>query len=342
MSVVIFIFFFSSKYCMVKDPTVSEQGDFYTRKFHNLAFDSITTNGLPEDRFTVKTMIPLHNCEPLVGMRSMTCSDFTAFKLSFLLGKSDIQLSKFSNGATGVSVSVPTPSGASLALYTLSPGFEENAQGKVSVDLPLGSHALHVSLDIPSLDQNPEPILTLSSTVKITKHVDVISQLIRPVKTGGQAVASVLHLGVKFQPCGHCHAGLGLEANVGGLRNIHSSAFFVSHSGGSFSLIGKYGFNGTPHSLQFLTTSQMKLWKHKQTEYDKTQPYLISPYPTVGLSYDLVSNRASAFADISLGAWNPSAERERGVNLNIKVGVNVLKNNWKEPFFGVHLNASEA
>jgi hypothetical protein len=330
---------------MVHDPTRSDSaGDFYSKAMHSLALEAIALKSLPSDLFTVKTAIPLPLCEPLVGMRSMTCSDFTAFTLSFKISKSDIELSKFSNGSTGLSLAIPTPSGASLYLFTQSPGFDENSKAKIAVDLPLGPNKVHASLDMPSMD-NPEPVLTLGSVINVNKHVDLIAQLEKPVN--GQPLSTIINFGAKLQPCGHFHTGLGFEALTDGLghfklQNIHSSTFFATHAGGTFALIGKYGFL-TPHSLQLAVTSQMKLWKQAQKEPDTPGPYLVSPYPTVGLSYDLVSSRTCAFVDMSIGAWNPSTtERDRGVNLNLKVGVNILKSNWREPHFGVHLSAAEA
>lgn len=318
---------------MVHDPTRFEtEKDFYSSAFKKFAFDEIFQKSPSPDPFTVRTSIPLPHCDPLVGMRSMTCRSFTAFTLGFRLGEStDIELSKFSNGSTGLFVSLLTPSGATLSLYTQSPGFEEFNQGKFQVDVPIGKmHAFHANLQL----QEPNPKTTVGASIHVFEHIDIITQLV----SGLQGKKS-LNIGAKFQPCAHFHTGLGIEASLhpSRIENIHSSTYFQTRAGGSLAMIGKYGIT-SPHSLQLVGTSQIKLWKNS----DSRNTHLTAPPPVVGLSYDLLANRACAFIDLSVGAWSPSTEKKSGINVNIKVGVNVLKNNWTEPRFGVHLTATES
>jgi hypothetical protein len=195
--------------------------------------------------------------------------------------------------------------------------------------------------------ENPEPIVTLGTCVQAAKHIYVI----------GQVSGSLLSMATKFQPCGHMHAGLGVDFGFTGIKSkiiaksIQSSLYFGTHSGGSFALLGRLGLDTSVASnLQIGGT--MKLWKpdpvspgqnHIGTsplspETSKSIEATVST-PIIGFNYDLLQDKISTYIDLKLSASEP---KQSTISLNVRLGMYVDTNSlWRTPTFGIHLNASE-
>lgn len=329
----------------VRDPLNLFQTDFFTQSLHLQAQSAVSSKALYRDPYTIRTYIPLSGCEPLAGMRSMTCSDFTVFSLIFRTGPLLSELAKYSNGATAITSHYTTPiENATVTVHAKSSGFDETSSSRVQFDkqfTPAG-HSVHLAVDTPDLER-PAPILTLGSSIQVTKNVSLISQISQEL-----AQLDTVSIGAKFQPCGHMHAGVGAAVSVTPknitIKSIQSSLYFGTHSGGSFAALGSIGLDGVRgHSLKLAGTTLLKL---KYLAYSPTvpsdpsmrSPSISIPYPVLGFNYDVLQDTASAYMDVKLSA---SDAKRAAIDISLKMGVHLNKDSWKEPGFSLHLNASE-
>ena len=310
---------------MQKDPLDFAAANFFTHALHLHAHSKISKH--PKDQYTVQTGIPLPACEPLTGMRSITCYQFTAFSLQFNVMNAPTEFAKFSNGATSVTTTVPLAEKASLYVHAKSPGFAETSSSRIAYDSRIGEHRLHASIDLPSLE-DPEPALTLGGVVRIKKDWELIGQLAR----------DDVSVGVKFQPCGHMHAGLGVAfGSAYTVKNLQSSVYAATHAGGSLAVLGTYALNGGLSNLQLMTTTRLNLWSSGTDSPRADGVEVRLPAPRLGFAYDLVNQRTSVFIDMRVSASAPA--RKSAMNLGVKLGFDVTK--FGQPRFTAHINASE-
>ena len=89
---------------LVTDPlNPSANFDYIDKRVHaNLNENYENFNSLFS--YHIKTNIPLSNCEPLIGMSSVTNPDWTAFTLSLASHPFRADLTKFSNSCSSISL----------------------------------------------------------------------------------------------------------------------------------------------------------------------------------------------------------------------------------------------
>ena len=334
----------------VKDPLQPYQADFFTKALNLHALASVSTKALPRDKYTIRTFMPLTGCEPLTGMRSMTCADFTVFSLIFTTSPLVSEVAKYSNGTTGVTAKYAMDKSTLLTAHAKTAGFDPSSSSRIQVDKIVNERGdmFHVAIDTPSLEV-PEPILTVGGSTSVAKDTTLITQLWRELPAQG-SLFDTLSVGVKYQPCGHMHAGIGADLGFTSkdlnVKNLHSSVYLGTHAGGSLAVLGSLALDrARPHSLRVGGTTQLRIWDKPLPEAipvdsPPREPTVVIPYPVLGVNYDLVQERTSAFVDLKLLAV-PSTEKTARMDLSLKVGMHVMGTNWKEPQLSVHLNAAE-
>jgi len=318
---------------IIKDPLNPFHADFFTTHLHLHAHAAVGAKAFPRDQFSIKTVIPLSGCDPLIGMRSMTCSDFTAFSLMFRTGPFLSEIGKYSNGASSVTTKLNVDPDTVISVHAKSPGFDDTSSSRISGDrrFQLGKKlqgAMHMAIDIADLG-NPDPFLTLGGSVEMRQYFHVISQVNR----------ESLSLGVKFQPCGHMHAGIGMDFDLSRkiFRDIQSSLYFETHAGGTVGVLGTLSIDKQRQSSLLLCgTTQIQLWDQPAQSTSGDAEVLSVPNPVMGFDYDVFHDRASGYVDLKILA---AAPKKSSVNLSVKMGFTTVS--WRNPIFGMHLNASE-
>ena len=329
----------------VKDPLNRFETDFFTSALHRHAHMAVTADVLPKDRFSIRTFLPLAGSEPLTGMRSVTCDDFTVFSLVFRTLPVVTEVGKFSNGTLSLTSRFPLDKFTAVAVHAKSAGFEETPSSRIRIEraVPGWRSTLFVSVETPSLEF-PQHILTLASSHELSKSVSLHSQMSQSELRSGKFF-DTFSAGFKYQPCGHMHAGLGVAVNtadVVSVKNIQSSMFLGTSGGGTFACIGNFCLDkSAPHSLQIGTSVRLsKELPIAQPADPNQRPLLRIPAPVFGVNYDLVQDRLTSHVDLKFLASN-SRENASTVNLNLRIGVEVLSKNFASPRFSLHLNAAE-
>jgi hypothetical protein len=333
---------------LVSDPSdPTEARDYFVSRFHHLAHDLLFRRVPRDDQIVISTALPLVGTDPLVGMRSMSCASFTAFGLLFKTeGPAWTEISKYSNGSTGVNVRVQRGE-IDTRVHLKSSGFDETASGRVAFNLDENSSGVSGQLRLDFTDLNgqvPSSIL-LGSSYRISKAVHLVSQ-------SNHDLSSVF-AGLKFMPCGHMHAGVGIE-----LRNrlskqegtsattvLHTSGFCQTHSGGSFGFIAGMGKNDV--DLRIGGTTKLFSWmpNHQNQEADEENSNSVAgsyniPSPVVGWQYDLGSRTVSSYVDVGLSAGNGAKSR---IHLDLKFGLKWIPGKaLNEPAFSVQVSGYES
>ncbi len=312
---------------LVSDPSrrqfAHEPKDYFVSRFHGMAHAFIAAS-LPRDQLTVSTALPLAGSEPLVGIRSMSCANFTAFTLQFeTVGPISADITKYSNGCTGVTA-LHKAGPVSVGLHAKSAGFDENASGRLEVDYRHSdSVSSQVRMDFPNLDTQRPGNVSLGSSLRVSKNVFFISQVARDAVVGG----------LKFQPCAHVHAGLGIEQQFSKVPAtvIHSSMYLETHNGSVFGFMGALGKGGTS-SFKAAASTKLVSWFGPQKEGDSKVS------PVVGIQFD--KQEVASYMHLALSASNGTKSK---MNLGLKLGVRAgIKSLLTEaPQFSLHVSAAE-
>jgi len=320
----------------VRDPLATSNCEFFSEKM-NQKINKLLANTVPDtNQLTLRTSLPLANCEPLAGMRSYTCPDFTAFSLLFKTGSDTIhQVSKFSNGTNSFSFQ-----NKYFHIYTKSSGFEETASGRFSVSLDSNNTITIESSDL----ENLSPKISIGSVAKFGKNWALISQL--------NLLDAAGSLGIKFQPCGHMHAGFGFTTNPLSAKKLfkscHSSLYFETHKKGVFGCIGTIGLDGTvPHNFSLGLTSRMDSVLPRKITAKDTGGIVEIPSPVVGMNYDLFHKRFSGFIDFQFTAISQPQEIPKSqpgpITLKLRMGISIDQSQWPPaPAFSCNLSATES
>jgi hypothetical protein len=307
---------------VVYDPLdLDSRNDYFSRSLHLHALEKFTW--FLNSPTSIRTRIPLAGCEPLTGLRSFTCESFTAFALKFnTLWPIDAttELSKFTNGASGISVQQE-----GVKVHAKSAGFDETSSGRLDVVRPISPYlTVSASVEAESLEQ-PNPIVKLGASWEFKKNLFILSQ----VAYGTLDVAKV---GIKFQPCGHMHAGLGLSLDRrGNVYTIESSVYAETHSGATVGVLGRYNMHKRSNLQVFLT---QPFGSRLESAPNDEGVKVVIPRPKFGFMYDMLHEKYFGFVDLSI-----SAQTTNSMNLGVKIGMQLVKN---EPRFGAHLTAFES
>jgi hypothetical protein len=144
--------------------------------------------------------------------------------------------------------------------------------------------------------------------------------------------------GLKFQPCGHMHAGFGVSlTHKGSLETVESSVYAETHSGATIAVLGRYK-PVLPSNIQILLTQPIGQ-KYESVAVDPSgisEGKLVVPQPQLGLVYDFMAEKVGAFIDFGIGAQTSSMSM---MTLGVKLGFEWAKN---EPRIGIHLSAHES
>ena len=335
---------------VVSDPLSPDSNhDFFSLKFYqkiNRLLGNLTTDN--NNQLTLRTSLPLANCEPLAGMRSVTCPNFTAFSLVFKTGTSQNlmmihQVSKFSNGTN--SYSLENFDGRNR-LYVKSSGFEETPSASLTVGLGKNTS---VTIQSPDALFSSHPNIAIGNQINLSKNWSLISQL------SFLDNSSVLSLGAKFQPCGHMHAGIAVNMNPPWstkttsrsllLKSVSSSLYFETHKGGVFGCIGTMGIHqSVPHNFSFGLTSKLNSILPRKVTSQDTGGVIEIPSPTIGLNYDLFLQKISTFVDFEFSALSaPTPTRTTGpISLKLRIGLSMNHQFQWPPALSCHLSATES
>ena len=320
----------------VRDPLSAENWDYFSSRLYQ-KINRVMANMVPDsNQLTLRTSLPLAGCDPLAGMRSYTCPDFTAFSLVFRTGETLHEISKYSNGTNSYGIRSKY-----FELYTKSSGFEETASGRVSVFLDSNN-----SITIESSDmENISPKISVGSVFEFRKNYAIVSQINLRDATS--------RIGVKFQPCGHMHAGLALNTNPWAsksiLKSVQSSLYFETHKGGVFGCLGTIGLDSsTAHNLSLGLTSRMDSVLPRKITAKDTGGVVEIPSPVVGMNYDLFRKRVSGFIDFQFTAKPepqdlPAKTQPGPINLKLRIGISVDQSQWPPaPALSCNLSATES
>ena len=337
---------------IVRDPLNPFEPDFFTSALHRHAYTETVTNALPfDEKFTIKTSLPLTGSEPLVGMKSMTCSDFTVFSLLFKTDPILSEVSKYSNGTLAVTSRISIDDKSKCVVYAKSFGFEETSSARIKFDTAVSKQDdnIHLSIDIPSLE-NPDPVITLGSCLRVSKFISFISQA--TLATSGRKFLETVSLGAKFQPCGHMHAGIGAAFGINNnkrlvFKNIQSSIYLGTHHGGTIGIMTSSSGLGhlASHNISLGATTRMESWlfeKPNAKALKSEPPVLNIPSPVLGINYDMLQDRLSTYADFKFQANNNKPDSSVQLKLRIGLQINPATKLYKsEPLFSMHLKATE-
>jgi len=157
---------------------------------------------------------------------------------------------------------------------------------------------------------------------------------------------------MKFQPCGHMHAGIGLVGRISKspiIESIQSSLYFGTHSGGTFGLVGSAG-PAAPTNLAINITSRLDSWLPKKILASDNEGIVEIPSPVIGFNYNLFQRRLSSYVDFqftAIPAVNGGEQqavivrRSVGpISLKLRVGLDYIPTG-KDVSLSFHLNASE-
>ena len=320
----------------VRDPLATDSSDFFASRLHQ-KINRLLSNIVPEtNQLTLRTSLPLAGCEPLAGMRSYTCPDFTAFSLVFKTGGTVHEVSKFSNGTNSFSIRNKL-----FELYAKSSGFEETASGRVSVFLDANNTITIESSDI----ENFSPKISIGSVLGFGKNWAILSQVNLRDAAGS--------FGIKFQPCGHMHAGVAINTNPWNsksvLKSVQSSLYFETHKGGVFGCIGTVGLDSsTPNNIALGLTSRMDSVLPRKITAKDTGGIVEIPSPVIGMNYDLFRKRISGFVDFQFMAKTepqdlPQTTPPGPITLKLRIGVSVDQSQWPPaPALSCNLSATES
>ena len=326
------------KFLDIMSPTVIDpldlksRNDFFCTQLHNRATSAVQSTWWMGSRYSIRTEVPLMGCEPLIGLKSLTCDEFTAFAIKFrtlwpLTAETD--LAKYTNGSTALSSRILSNDGFRINLHAKSPGFLPTTSGRVDLEKIFANNTLTVygSLESDSLEESSRPIPTIGVSWMFAKHLYLIAQK-----------SALWGVGLKFQPCGHMHAGLGMTlSHKGALESVESSVYAETHSGATIAVLGRYK-PVLPSNIQVLFTQPIGQ-KYESTAVDpsgKSEGKVVVPQPQLGLMYDFMAEKMGAFIDFGIGAQTSSLSM---MNLGVKLGFEWTKN---EPRFGIHLTAQES
>lgn len=304
------------------DPKLTSRYDFFTSTLHSNALRTLSVPWAVGGSYSISTSVPLPKCDPLTSLKSFTCDQFTAFSLGFRIASVDGRLTKFTDGSTGLTASTNV-NGFAMEVHAKSPGFEEFSSGYVRVT----KGPMHVSFEAPCIEdqQLVPPIVTVGINQTVAKHVNVIAQLDSRRKA---------KLGLKFQPCGHMHASVGL-AVTDSLTNLHmleTSVYGETHEGVSLGLIGR--FVGPRAGMEIIATK--KLGK-KSNEIVSPEGKVELHQPVIGIMHDVSASKTTAFLDLGIAATTVST-----MKFGIKMGLEVVESKFTEPKFCFHITASES
>ena len=307
---------------IVYDPLdLESRNDYFSRSLHLHALEKFTW--FLNSSTSIRTRIPLAGCEPLTGLRSVTCGSFTAFALKFnTLWPVDAttELSKFTNGASGISVQQ-----GGIKVHAKSTGFDETPSGRLDVVKPITPYlTVSASVEAESLEQ-PKPVAKLGASWELKKNIFLISQV-------AYGTLDAAKLGIKFQPCGHMHAGLGLSIDrTGSVNTIESSVYAETHSGATVGILGRYNAHKRSSLEVFLT---QPFGSRVESAPNEEGVKVVIPRPKIGFMYDMLHVKYFGFVDMSI-----SAQTKNSMTLGVKIGMELVKN---EPRIGVHLTAFES
>lgn len=318
----------------VRDPSQPSQPvDYFASKFHDSAHKMLLQQGLPSGQLSVSTSLPLAGSEPLVGIRSMSCADFTAFTLQFhTVGPITADVSKYSNGCSGISaehVAGPTV----VRVHAKSSGFDETASGRFTVDYKYSERISgQIRTDFPDLNSQRPSNVSVASELQLSKNVVLISQMNHDtVNTTG------LSSGLKFQPCAHMQAGVGVDRTNPlsklAVTRLVGNLFFETHAGSRFGLMGRVGGNSKPDfNIAASTKLISALENHPETSVQS---------PVLGLQYDTASQTICSYMQLGVSAGNGAKSR---MNLGLKLGMRMDAKSMfaKSPVFTLHVTASES
>ena len=295
----------------VFDPCDPLRHDFFGKTLHANALRAISVPWSVEGNYSITTSFPFPGCDPLKFLKSYSCDGFTSFSLGFQLGGSEAQLSKFTNGSTGISVR-----SYGLDIHAKTPGFDEYSSGFIRFT----KGPLHLSVQAPCIEDRTllSPIWTLGVNQPVAKHVNLIAQ----VDTGNNA-----KVGIKFQPCAHMHAGVGVGNNF-----LEMSMYAETHEGVALGFLGRA--LGPRSGLQVIASKKIGSKSHTVTS---PEGKVELPQPILGVRHDTAAGRTSAFVDISIAATAVST-----MNFGLKMGVDILENKITDPRFSFHISASES
>ena len=230
--------------------------DLFISALHGPTVPSIDSS------FSIQTYLPLAGCDPLYGMRSMTCDQYTLFSLFFRFSdKLKVQVGKFSNGAFSLNAQGPF-----FDVYTQSAGFEPTPSATLHLKIPLDAMSkLNLAFDITDG-------IAVGGHRQLNSHWTAHAQL---RDTSGS-------FGLRFQPCGHMHASFGLAVNrPNSLKNLQASVSLETKQRATFSLLG------------VMDTSSLHAFRIAATLPPKG-PVVMSA------NYDLATDRMYTYADIKL------------------------------------------
>jgi hypothetical protein len=324
---------------LVRDPLATDHSDFFTTRLHQ-RINRLVTNAVPDTtQLTLRTFLPLVGCEPLSGMRSYTCPDFTAFSLLFKTGGNNAihQISKFSNGTNSFAVSA-----SNLSLYAKSSGFEETASARVTVGL--GEHN-SLTIESSDLENLAAARVSFGNVLKLSKNWSIVSQI---------SFFDTAAVGFKFQPCGHMHAAIALTANPWStkryLKHVQSSLYFETHKGGVFGCIGTFNLDksSVPHNISLGLSSRLDYVLPRKIAAKDSGSIVEIPAPVVGMNYDLFKKRVSGYIDFEFAAKPeeaiPRESTQPGpISLKLRIGVSVDQSQWPPtPALSCNLSATES
>jgi hypothetical protein len=286
--------------------------DFFNCTLHGRALKTFHNPWSVSGTYSVRTIVPLNGCEPLQFLSSYSNSAFSVFSLGFSLPQNvTASLSKFTNGCSGIGVQF----GESVSVHAKTPGFDENFSGRIDLN-----HApFHLSLQAPCLEdmQLVSPSVIVGVNQPIAKHLFFIGQF---------SGTNKLKAGIKFQPCAHMHAGVG----IGNDGVFEGSMYAETHDGSTIGLIGKYGSRKS--GIEFIGTR--KVGKNEFVSENEGSKFGL-PVPVLGLRYDSYLDRTMVFMETGMWASSNSSKMSFGM----KVGLELTK--FSDPRICFHLSANE-
>lgn len=309
---------------LVSDPLEwKSKFDFFSKVLHVHALSSVHSPWTIGSSYSIKTAVPLKGCEPLTGLRSLTTENFTAFSLQFqTLSGLSTEIAKYTNGCSGISAFGRIGDTTNVSLHAKSPGFDEYSSGSLIIE----NHQLHCNVQVPCLEnlKMVTPVVTVGTRLGFAKHYSLIAQ-------ASSLAASRLKLGLKFQPCDHMHAGLGISLNDRlSVNHLEASVYAGLHSGATVAALGRfYGKS----DFQFVFTQPVGSKREVQSEAAK----VLVNQPVVGVRHDLSSSKTCAFIEMGVAA---TADSTRSIGL--KLGVEVEGNKVRDPKLCFHITAAEA